>query len=132
MPAKEIVSVDHNDLMTTLELDELTFALLVGRVTQGLSYQELADKFNVSRHVVRSRLLKRSSVEATKNLMQQQMIVESTDALKTLRHLMTHSRSDKVKLDAALGILDRAGFSTGSGHSSLSVTGNDVKVEITI
>jgi phage terminase small subunit len=63
------------------------------------------------------RLLKLPKVQAAvEAIARDQLASHAPLAIETLRRLMTTSRSDKVRLDAALGVLDRTGFSTVQRH----------------
>jgi len=63
------------------------------------------------------RLLKLPKVQhAIELALRNQLASHAPLAMQVLGELMTSSRSDKVRLDAALGVLDRTGFSTVQKH----------------
>lgn len=121
------------ELCADLEVDTQLMAMAAYRVSEGATYEQIATKFNIAKHDVHKRMINDKGVEVVKWLMERKLVLEAATAARTLTNLMHNAKSEKVRLDAAIAVLDKAGFNAAAtSPSSLSVTGNNVQVNISL
>lgn len=109
--------------------DQIKIILL--HAVQGMSLREIGDTMNISHNTARMKLLNPASQEAIRMLNRHMMLLEAGEARSVLRGLMHSARSEKVRLDAANSLLDRAGLGAAVGEK-VQITGNNVQVNIEI
>ncbi len=122
---------DKEELLSELELSETMMIAIALRHEQKMNYQQIGDTLGVSRSTAHRILNRPACQEALRNLTKAKLAYATTDALYALVTLMNGARSEKVRLDAAIAVLDRGGVTVDTSKS-VAIIGEQVAVNISL